>query len=104
VRIITTGRLSEYMESYPDAKLWLKNFKVITSGTKWASFAELKQDFPQSDLIPTDTTKDTPVVFDVKSNKYRMITHISFEFQFIYLKAFWNHAEYSRVNLKTYVL
>nr|BFD33613.1 type II toxin-antitoxin system HigB family toxin [Pigmentibacter ruber] len=104
MRIITTGVLNEYMEQYPDAKLWLKNFKTLAGSAKWTSFAELKQDYPQSDMIPTDTTKDTRVVFDVKGNKYRMVTHVNFKFQFIYLKAFWTHAEYSKVNLRFYAL
>ncbi|WP_186649875.1 type II toxin-antitoxin system HigB family toxin [Fluviispira vulneris] len=104
MRIITTGRLNEYAEQYPDSKKWLQSFKLITNKAKWASFADLKKDFPQSDLIATDTTKDSRIVFDVKGNKYRMITHISFEYQVIYLKAFWTHAEYSKVNLKIYKL
>ena len=90
------------MSSYPDTSLWLKNFKVVVSYAKWASFKELKNDYPQSDLIRTDVTKDTRVVFDVKGNKYRMITHVNFEFQTVYLKSFLTHTEYSKIDLKTY--
>lgn len=49
-------------------------------------------------------TKDARVVFDVKGNKYRMVTHVNFDFQTLYLKAFWTHTEYSKINLKTCAL
>ena len=103
MRIITTGRLNEFMEQHPDAKLWLKNFKVVVSNAIWNSFGELKQDFPSSDTVSTNATKDIRMVLDVKGNKYRMITHINFEYQILYLKAFWTHTEYSKINLKTHV-
>ena len=51
---------------------------------------ELRKVFPTADLF------GNCIVFNVGGNNYRVITHINFELQIVWIRFVLSHAEYSK--------
>jgi mRNA interferase HigB len=66
---------------------------------------DLRAGKARSDIIGTkgDTglrKGDVRVIFDIKGNNYRLMTHINFELQVVFLKWLGTHSEYDKVDFK----
>lgn len=44
---------------------------------------------------------DNRVIFNIGGNKYRLITHVNFDFRIVYIKFVGTHAEYDRIDPET---
>jgi mRNA interferase HigB len=95
VRIIHGGTVKRWAEKYPDAaeslSAWLKNAELAT----WKSLHEVRHVYPHADPVEVDSGR-TVVVFNIRGNRYRLITAIHYNRQVIYTLAFMTHAEYSK--------
>lgn len=56
----------------------------------WHSLADVKQVYPQADLVGRRT------VFNIAGNHYRLIARINYRVQAVYILAILTHAEYSK--------
>lgn len=56
----------------------------------WTNFAQLKADLPATDYVPPFT------VFNVKGNKYRLVTVIDYAEQVVVVRNVLTHATYSK--------
>lgn len=54
------------------------------------NLADLRTTFPHADLV------GNCIVFNVRGNKYRLITKIDFQRQTIYIKFVLTHSEYNK--------
>jgi mRNA interferase HigB len=95
VRIIHGGTVKTWAAQYPDAAeslaAWLKN----ASDATWGNLAELRQVYPHADPVVVASGR-TVVVFNVRGNRYRLVTAIHYNRQIIYTLRFMTHAEYSK--------
>jgi mRNA interferase HigB len=48
-----------------------------------------------------DFLGDNRVVFDIGSNKYRLVVHVAYKRKIILVKFIGTHAEYDRIDAKT---
>ena len=90
MRIVTTGRLTQFISTFPDSEKWVKSWKKLTKSAHWQSLVDLKRVYPSADWVEGYT------VFDVNHNKYRLITKIEFRYQFVFVKHFLTHADYTK--------
>ena len=44
---------------------------------------------------------DNRVIFNIGGNKYRLVTHVSYDFRIVYIKFVGTHAEYDRIDPET---
>jgi len=56
----------------------------------------LKQQYRHASIIG-----DGRVVFNIKGNKYRLVTAIDFEFKTVFVRFIGTHREYEKINVKT---
>jgi len=95
VRIIHGGTVKGWSARYPDAAealaAWLKN----ASRAAWANLTEVRQVYPHADLVPVGSGRSV-VVFNIRGNRYRLVTAIHYNRQVIYTLRFMTHAEYSK--------
>ena len=95
MRIIHGPTVKIWAAQHPDAAealaAWLKNVGTAT----WQSLAEVRQVYPHADPV-TVASGRTVVVFNIRGNRYRMITAIHYNRQIIYTLRFMTHAEYSK--------
>jgi mRNA interferase HigB len=95
VRIIHGGTVKAWAAQYPDAAealaAWFKN----ASQAVWRNLAEVRAVYPHADPVVVASGR-TVVVFNVRGNRYRLVTAIHCNRQIIYTLRFITHAEYSK--------
>ena len=95
MHIISRKALKTYWEEHPVAKEvledWFRKMKRISP----KNFAELRQTFPSADIF------GDCLVFNVGGNNYRIVTHINFNGNKIFIRFVLSHAEYSKEKWKT---
>jgi mRNA interferase HigB len=62
----------------------------IAKKAEWRNLVELRQQLPSADLV------DACVVFNIKSNHYRLITEVFFASQVILVRHVLTHAAYDK--------
>jgi mRNA interferase HigB len=95
VRIIHGGTVNDWAAQFPDAAeslaAWLKNVRQAT----WRNLPELRRVYPHADPVEVASGR-TAVVFNIRGNRYRLVTAIHFNRQTLYTLRFMTHAEYSK--------
>lgn len=97
VIVVTRKHLSEAIKCYPDAANEIKAWMGIVEVVRWHNFAEVRSMFKDADAV------DDYVVFDIRHNRYRLITVIHYakttrEMQtkgHVYIRSFLTHKEYA---------
>jgi mRNA interferase HigB len=94
VHIISRKKLKEAAlrnaEIEPALDAWFR----IAKKALWQNLADVRKTFASADAVEKWT------VFNIKGNKYRMITEINYPFRRIYIRHVLPHAEYDRENWK----
>ena len=95
MRIISRKALRTYWEKHPQAEEvlndWFRKIKRNVAST----FTELRETFPSADIF------GDCLVFNVGGNNFRVIAHMDFDLQIIWIRAVLSHAEYSKDRWKT---
>jgi mRNA interferase HigB len=85
---ISFKRIREFSLIHRDAELALRAWFTVAKKARWQNFAELKQVYPAADLVGRYT------VFNIRGNRYRLITRIVYRSQTIFIAAVMTHEEY----------
>lgn len=88
MHIITSARLKEFYEKYPDAEKSLRTWNKLTKLAQWQNFAELRETFGSADQVGKLT------VFDIGGNKYRLIAYIDYQTKKVFIRHVLTHTEY----------
>jgi len=96
VHIVTRRHLNEAMEQYPDAANEIKAWVGIVVAVRWHTFAEVSSMFKDTDYV------DGYVVFNIRRNRYRLITVIHYAKTMcekqteghVYIRSFLTHKQY----------
>jgi mRNA interferase HigB len=90
MHIISKKRLREFWEKHTDAKDPLLAWYKFVEKAAWKNLDDTKKDFPHADLVGLCT------VFNIKGNKYRLITIIKYKAQRVYIMQVLTHSEYDK--------
>jgi mRNA interferase HigB len=88
MHVISYKRIRLFSTAHKDSEAPLRAWYSIVKKAKWQNLAELKQVYPSADLV------DRYIVFNIKGNKYRLIAHVVFRSQTIFVVAIITHEEY----------
>lgn len=66
--IVSPKHLAEITAKYPDAKDEIEAWTTIAEGARWHHFQEVQAVIPDADNV------DGYVIFDIRHNRYRLIT------------------------------
>lgn len=92
MRVISNRRLVEFGQAHRDADVSLQVWRKLMESRAFRGFNELRQVFGSVDIV------GNRYVFDIRGNRYRLITAISFTTQSCYIKAVLTHADYDQGN------
>lgn len=84
-----------YWEKHPVSEEVLDDFYRKISRVKADSIVELRRTFPTADRL------GGCMVFNVGGNNYRVIAHVAFDLQIVWIRFVLSHAEYSQERWKT---
>ncbi len=88
-RIIARATLREYAEAHPDAAGDLEDWYTLMSKSDFATFAELRTIVATASLVNSEW-----LVFNIRGNRYRLITRVHFGTKVIFVKDFLTHQAY----------
>ena len=91
MRVIGKKELYDFAQQHADVAPQIDAWISEAEEAEWRSPLELKQRYPQASILPMKQ-----VVFNLKGNRYRLLTIISFKNQTVLVERIGTHAEYSR--------
>ena len=101
MRVIAFRTLREFFEKreYSDAEVFLRAWYHDVKSANWKNSNELKKQYPNASIVG-----DGRVVFNIKSNNYRLVVAIDYEIQVIFIRFIGTHKQYDSINVKTCLL
>jgi mRNA interferase HigB len=96
VHIVTRRHLGEAIGRYPDAANEIEAWVAIVAVARWHNFVEVSGMFKDADFV------DGYVVFNIRQNRYRLITVIHYAKTIrekrtqghVYIRSFLSHKQY----------
>jgi mRNA interferase HigB len=88
MHVISYKRIREFSLIHRDAEIPLRAWFTTAKKANWQNLVELKQVYPSADLVGRYT------VFNIKGNKYRLITRIKYGSQTLFVVRVMTHEEY----------
>ena len=96
MRVISIKKIKNFWASgYADAEQPLKVWYQIFKKEEFKDPNTIKSLFPTASIIGNNR-----VVFNISGNKYRLIVHIRYDLQIVFVKFVGTHAEYDKINAK----
>lgn len=96
MRIIALPPLKDFWKQYPDSEDALQNFIRIARQAEWRKLADIKVLYNDVDHVGNNR-----FVFNIRGNKYRLVVHINFNHQIIYIRFIGTHQEYNKIDCST---
>jgi mRNA interferase HigB len=94
VHVISRKRLKEAALRHSEIEAALDAWFRIARKAFWQNLADVRRTFATADSVEKWT------VFNIKGNKYRLITQINYLYRRIYIRQVLTHAEYGREKWK----
>jgi mRNA interferase HigB len=94
MHVISRSRLREFCQRHADSCQALYDWYDTAKRASWQNLVEIQQTYPKAEAVSLFT------VFNIKGNRYRLITDIQYQKQLIYVKYVLTHAEYDKENWK----
>jgi len=91
MKVIGTNKIDEFIRKHTDSKNWLQAWLAETRSREWQSPVDVKLRYKSASILG-----DNRVIFDIKGNRYRMETQVSYKMKVVFIKRLGTHAEYSR--------
>lgn len=94
MHVISRKRLKEAALRHPELEPALDAWFRIAKKAAWRSLQDVRATLASADAV------DRFTVFNIKGNKYRLITEINYRFQRLYVRHVLTHAEYDQEKWK----
>lgn len=94
MRVISKPRLRSFWERHADAERPLESWYRVARKAKWRQIADVRMMYPQADIV------GRCVVFNIGGNKYRLITHMNYRRQIVYVLFVFTHKQYDEEEWK----
>jgi mRNA interferase HigB len=94
MHVISRKKLKEAIMRHGGLEVPLNAWFRIAKKAAWKNLADVRKTFSSADAVGKWT------VFNVKGNRYRLITEINYAFGRIYIRHVLTHAEYDRGSWK----
>lgn len=95
-RVIAKSTLREFWEIHADAEQYLKTWYDTVKKANWLSPNDIKQTYINASIL-----KNGRVVFNIKSNSYRLIAKFNYEKQWVFIRFIGTHADYDKIDAIT---
>ena len=95
MNVITRRWLREFSRAHADARASLDGWYRVARRAGWRSLVDVCRDFPAADAVRVGSNR-TATVFNIRGNRYRLITAIHYDRQRVFALSFLTHAEYDK--------
>jgi mRNA interferase HigB len=80
---------------HPDAEPALRAWMRVVQDARWQNLAELRQTYPSADGV-TAASGAVITVFNIRGNRYRLLTRVSYKAQTVQIVDLLTHSEYDK--------
>ena len=92
MRVIKKSTLVAFYKEHKDAETALEDWYEAVEGANWENFAEVKKMFNTADYVGNKR-----IVFNIRGNKYRLVTLVLFKIKMVYIRFIGTHKEYDEI-------
>ncbi len=96
MHVVKCGSLKLFWEKHQDSTEALKTWCKLLRNLNFRDFHELKEYFGSADQLGNGR-----VVFNIKGNKYRIVSRINYSKGRVFIRFIGTHAQYNRINALT---
>lgn len=96
MKIVATKILREFWMLFPDAEQPLKAWLDEVKQAVWTQPADIKAKHRSASIL-----KNKRVVFNIKSNDYRLVVSVAYQFAAVYIKFIGTHKQYDAIDAET---
>jgi mRNA interferase HigB len=96
MRVIAQKTLREYWEKHSQARRPLQAWLEHVQRTAWEKPTDVQKDYGGDVILPNNRA-----VFNIKGNDYRLVVHIHYKSQIIFIRFIGTHKEYDRIDAAT---
>jgi mRNA interferase HigB len=94
MRIRGRKLIDDFARKHADTRKPLNSWQAMVKDKSWSNSAELKLDFPHASVLDNQT-----VVFDIKGNRYPLLSKITYKLQAVQVIRLGTHSEYDKWDL-----
>jgi mRNA interferase HigB len=95
VHVISKKTLVDYYNKRKEIKSQLEAWYYETKNAEWKNPQEIKEKYGSASVIGGNR-----VVFNIKGNKYRLVTKINYKAKVVYIRFIGTHREYKKINVE----
>jgi len=96
MRIIAVSQLKNFWERYPESEQSLLAWIDEARKASWSTPSDIKAHFASASIL-----KSRRVVFNIKSNDFRLIVAVAYRFGALYIKFVGTHKQYDAIDADT---
>ena len=99
VRIIAKKTLRSFWETHPQgevARTPLESWHAEVRAASWNTPADVKAQYREASIL-----RGRRVVFNIAGNKYRLVVHINYGYQIVFVRFVGTHREYDDIDVET---
>jgi mRNA interferase HigB len=90
MHVISRKNLRDFCQEHANSCEILDDWYITASKADWRNLVQVQSVYPKAEAVGNFT------VFNIKGNKYRLISSINYDKQVIYIKYVLTHAEYDK--------
>jgi len=92
---VSKKTLVDYYNKHKETKSQLETWYHEAKNAEWKNPQEVKEKYGSASIIGGNK-----VVFNIKGNKYRLVTKINYQMKIVYIKFIGTHKEYDKINVE----
>lgn len=98
MRVIAIKMLRDFWEhpKYSDSENPLRAWYTEAKKERWRTTQDIKNKYRNASFLG-----DNRVVFNIHGNKYRLVVHINYVLQIIFIKFIGTHAQYDKIDAES---
>lgn len=94
--VISKTIIREFGLKHADANDALNDWFDTVSEVDWSNLADMKQTFNSVDYVGNER-----YVFNIKGNRYRLVTMIFLDIRTVFIRFIGTHADYNKIDATT---
>lgn len=99
MQVVGADLLMAAVRKHPDAASALATWRQVTETATWDSLTDVRLTYPSADGVKV-ASGSVVTIFNIRGNKYRLITRIGYRSGTVLIVAMLTHAEYNKEQWK----